>query len=92
MPEVTLVGDTAGGVIQDSLGAGVAIGGTPVALAGDSVTAHAPCPKVPSHCSAVTTASSQVTVDGIAIVLAGDPATCGHAATASGGVTVEASP
>ena len=88
MPDIALVGDLAGGAIQDTLDAGVTIDGTVVALAGDAVTAHPPCPKVPAHCSASTTASSQVTVNGVAIVLDGDPATCGHGAAASSGVSI----
>lgn len=88
MPDITLVGDTAGGAIQDTLDAGVTINGTVVALAGDAVASHPPCPRIPAHCSASTTASSQVTVNGVAIVLAGDPATCGHGANASSGVGI----
>ena len=88
MPEVSLIGvHTAGGLITGA-GHGVNIDGAPVAVVGDPVVPHAPCPDVPSHCSAVMASGSRgVTIDGIPIIRAGDPASCGHGATGLAGVT-----
>ena len=89
MARAARVGDLAGGAIQNSRGVQVTIDGIPVAVAGDAVAAHPPCPDSPAHCAASTTASALVTVDGIPVVLDGDPATCGHGAQASALVTIE---
>ena len=84
MPAISVATvDTAGGVIQNSQGIASTVNGRPPAVAGDAVTPHPPCPRVPIHCSAVTTASPGVTVNGIRVTLLGDPATCGHPATSS---------
>ena len=83
MATISIDGDTAAGRIVPSQ-SWVTIDGDPVLREGDSVLPHAPCPDVPSHCSAVIqTGSSWVTIDGIPICRAGDPATCGHSATGS---------
>ena len=83
MARVVRVGDLAGGAIANTRGVGVTINGVPVAVAGDAVAPHPPCPDSPAHCAATTTASAGVTIDGIAVVLDGDPATCGHGAAAT---------
>ena len=83
MPNITLVGDTAGGGITNSQGISATINGIPIAVAGDSVVAHDPCPVVPVHCSAVMTATLNVTINGIRVVVQGDLATCRHPANAS---------
>ena len=76
--------DTAGGLIQNSRGIRSTINGRPIAVQGDAVVAHAPCPVVQSHCSAVTQEASRgVTINGIPIVREGDAASCGHPATAA---------
>lgn len=87
---VCVNGDRAGGAISAS--AATTIGGVPVALRGDSVAPHPPCPRVPAHCSARTTASPRTNIDGVPIVVQGDPATCGHGAVASTGVTITPTP
>ena len=80
--------DTAGGLIGNSQGVASTINGSPIAVAGDSVAPHSPCPDVPIHCTAVTTASANSTIGGRRIVLAGDAATCGHGATGAAASTV----
>ena len=83
MPGVSLVGvDTAGGVITGRRQSRVTVNGHTVAVMGDDVASHAPCPAPASHCAAVMVqGSSRVTIDGIPIVRAGDAASCGHTAT-----------
>ena len=89
MARITLAGqDTAGGLIQNSRGVASTINGRPIAVAGDSVVPHSPCPDVPIHCVAVTTASAASTINGHRIVAAGDPATCGHGATGAAASTI----
>lgn len=85
MPAVTLVSlDTAGGVVVGQLQSRVRVRGRPVAVVGDAVASHPPCPTVPSHCAATLAhGSARVRIDGRAIVRAGDAATCGHPATGS---------
>lgn len=87
MPGVSLAGvHTAGGTI---LGGSPRdrVDGAPIALFGDAVAAHAPCPTVPVHCAAtMLEGSARTRIDGVAIVRAGDAATCGHVAT--GGATM----
>ena len=76
--------DTAGGTITGGGQSWVRIDGNAVAVVGDAVQSHAPCPTIPSHCAAMMAAGSAwVRIDGIAICRAGDAATCGHAATGS---------
>ena len=88
MPTIALATvDLAGGIIQNTNGISTTINGSPVATAGDLVTAHPPCPQVTIHCAAIMTASSGVTINGIAIVVNGDPATCAHTASASANST-----
>ena len=90
MPAISLATvDTAGGTITNSRAIGSTLNGKPIAVDGDSVVPHAPCPQVPSHCSATTTASPSSTINGIPITLLGDPATCGHAATAAAASTID---
>lgn len=84
MPSIALVGDAVGaGLIQNSQGIATTINGTPVAVAGDTVTAHPPCPRVQSHCVATMTAGTGVTINGIPIVVDGNAATCTHVVAAS---------
>ena len=85
MPGVSLVNvHAAGGTITGQLQSRVFDRGSPVSVVGDSVASHAPCPVPPSHCAAtMAEGSSRVFIDHIAVVRAGDTATCGHAATGS---------
>ena len=85
MPRISLATvDTCGGIIQNSRGIRSTINGHPIAVQGDSVVSHPPCPLVPSHCSAQTSeASGGVFINGIPIVREGDDATCGDPATAA---------
>ena len=78
MAITTVNGDLAGGAISAT--GHLTLGGSAASVAGNSVAAHAPCPIDPSHCAAVTTASSHLTLNGITVVVTGDAATCGHAA------------
>ena len=87
---VCVRGDLAGGAIQAS--AATTIGGIAVALRGDAVTSHAPCPVVPVHCSATMTASPVTNINGVPVVVQGDPATCAHPAISSTGVTITPTP
>ena len=82
MPGVSLAGvHTAGGAITGGSPRD-RVDGAPIALLGDAVAAHAPCPAVPVHCAAtMAEGSARTRIDGIPVVRAGDAATCGHAAT-----------
>jgi uncharacterized Zn-binding protein involved in type VI secretion len=81
MPNVSLVGESeAGGVIQGPGAAGkFTVAGKPVSLVGDDVAPHGSGvhqgPKM-------VAGSSKLTVGGIAVVIQGCAASCGH--TASG--------
>ena len=85
MPGVTRTGiDTAGGTVRGGGQSWVLLDGRPIAVVGDAVDPHAPCPDVAAHCAATMAAGSAwVSIDGIAICRAGDAASCGHAATGS---------
>ena len=90
MPRISLATvDTAGGLISNSRGIAATINGKPIAVRGDSVAAHPPCPTIPVHCSATTTASPRTSINGIPITLQGDPATCGHGASASAASSID---
>ena len=88
MPGVSRVGaDSAGGTITGGGQSWVKIDGNPVALVGDGVAPHPPCPDVAVHCVATMAAGSGwVKIGGVPICRAGDAATCGHTATGSGWV------
>jgi uncharacterized Zn-binding protein involved in type VI secretion len=80
MPNVSLVGESeAGGVISGPGAAKFTVAGRPVSLVGDDVNNHGPGlhagPKMVSG-------SGKLTVGGIAVVIQGSAASCGH--TASG--------
>lgn len=84
MPAISLATvDTCGGTIQNSQGVASTINGSPIAVQGDAVASHPPCPTVPVHCSATTTASPSSTINGSPITILGNAATCGHPATAA---------
>lgn len=78
MPNVALVGESqAGGLINGPGAAKFTVGGLPVSLLGDDVLNHGPGlhtgPKM-------VQASGKLTVGGVAVVLAGHAASCGHTA------------
>ena len=81
MSAIVLIGDTAGGAITGAHPP--TYNGVSVALQGDSVAAHAPCPEEPAHCNATMTASCPITWNGVHVVQSGDKATCGHASASS---------
>lgn len=81
--------DTAGGTITNSEGIGSTLAGRPLAVAPDAVVSHPPCPQVPVHCAAVMTAAARSTIAGRRLVVAGDAATCGHAASAAAQSTLD---
>ncbi len=84
MPGVSRVGsDAAGGTIVGSLAPTVFVDGSPIAVKGAAVAGHGNGP----HAGPVMSgASGTVFANGIAVVRAGDSATCGHAASGSGDV------
>ena len=79
MPAASIAGDACVGAISPS---GYADWGGAVVVAGDSVASHPPC-------AASTTASSHVLLNGAAVTVAGDSATCGHPASGSSHVILE---
>ena len=84
MAELVRVGDLAGGSIQNTSGFTATLNGTRIAVHGDAVNSHSPCPNPSSHCSATMIASGvTATLNGVRILVEGDLATCGHAAVAS---------
>ena len=80
MPAASISGDSAVGAITPT---GYADWGGAVVVEGDSVASHSPCPLVAAHCSASTTASSHVLLNGKRVTVAGDMATCLDPATGS---------
>ena len=81
MPKISRANadDCGGGIIMNTRGIQSTLNGQPIAVEGDVVAPHGTGP----HASATTTASANTTINGYRIVLEGDPATCGHPATAS---------
>ena len=86
MAKVCVNGDLAGGAII--AGAASTIGDIAIALRGDAVVSHAPCPNPPEHCSATMTTTMGTHINGVPIVVEGDPATCAHPAVATRGVRI----
>jgi len=87
---VVRLGDinNAGGAIIGPGALTVLTNGIPTSLIGDRVSAHAPCPFVPSHCGAVVVGGSgTVLAEGRPVVFVGAPDSCGHA-RATGSPTV----
>lgn len=76
--------DSAGGVILSGSG-NVLINGAPAALNGAAVAGHGDSPH---NAATMIATTGTVFINGIAVVRAGDPATCGH--TASGSSSVNA--
>lgn len=83
--EISRDSDTAGGdIVATSGGAEVYVNGEKIAVHGDDVVPH---PPGGIHNSATMVAScNEVYVGGIKACRQGNEATCGHAATGSGGV------
>ena len=91
MPGVARVGvDTAGGTQLGGGNAHVRIDGALIAVRGDSVAGHPPCPDQPIHCApTMAGASAWVQIGGIPVCRQGDAASCGHASTGSAWVVSE---
>ena len=81
MPSVQRQGDanSAGGVIKIG-DPSVKINNRPVAVVGLPVSAHLPCPLIPTHCNAKTSVAiaRSVRVNKKFISITGDKDTCGH--------------
>jgi uncharacterized Zn-binding protein involved in type VI secretion len=87
---VVRLGDVnnAGGSILGPSASTVLTNGIPTSLIGDRVSAHAPCPRIPSHCAAsVVQGSGTVFAEGRPVVYVGASDSCGHS-RASGSSTV----
>lgn len=84
MPGIARVGvDSSGGTITGNLAPTVTVNGSPIAVVGATLANHG----LPPHASAtMTTGSSTVTANGIAVCRAGDTASCGDAASGSSNV------
>ena len=84
MPGVSRVGvDAAGSTIVGNLAPTVFVNGSPIAVKGAAVDGHG----LGSHRNPVMDgASGTVKANGIPVCRAGDPASCGHAASGSGNV------
>lgn len=79
--------DTAGGLITGGGQSFVTVQGKAVSVVGDAVASHGSSP----HSSAtIAQGSAFVTINGIPVCFAGKLATCGHAATGSGHLSVSA--
>lgn len=91
MPSIVVTGDLAGGAIQNTLAVATTLNGAPIAVEGDLVARHPPCPTISSHCAATMTASSGVTINGARVVVNMDQATCTHPAIASNASTIDPS-
>ena len=64
---------------QEPLGDFCFIDGFPMAIAGQLITPHTPCPLDPLHCTAVGIATTITTfVQGIPVIRELDPASCLH--------------
>jgi len=78
---VVRIGDinNAGGAIIGPSAPTVITNGLPTSVIGDRVSAHAPCPLVPSHCAAVVVqGSGTVFAEGRPVVYVGAIDSCGH--------------
>ena len=68
-----------GGAITGPCSSTVFANGRPVSLIGDRVSAHAPCPRIPAHCSASVTAGSGVVFsENQSVAYVGASDSCGH--------------
>lgn len=81
---IILVGDVAGGAIQNTRNLNGNFVGKAIAVEGDAVASHG----TGAHANATMTATSDITINGYRICREGDVATCGHAAVPS--ITVKA--
>ena len=84
MPGISRVGvDAAGSTIVGNLAPTVLVNGSPIAVQGAAVAGHGRG----SHSGPVMVGSlGSVKANGIPVCRAGDPASCGHAASGSGNV------
>lgn len=87
MPKVARRGKehAGGGLIVGPSAKSVFIGGIPIALVGDTIAPHAPCPDDASHCAAkIIKGSLSVFVEGKKVARLGDACSCGHNVAGSG--------
>ena len=81
MPGVQRMGDanSAGGVIKTGI-MSVKVNNRPIAVIGLPVSAHVPCPIIPTHCNARTsvTIARSVRANKKPVIVTGDNDTCGH--------------
>jgi uncharacterized Zn-binding protein involved in type VI secretion len=83
MPAVQRMTDQngGGGVIQTIPQSFVRVDGLVVAVVGSQGSAHPPCPEVETHCFNVwttTRGAPRVRINGIPVIRAQDPDSCGH--------------
>jgi uncharacterized Zn-binding protein involved in type VI secretion len=70
-----------GGIVQTIPQSFVTVDGLLVAVVGSKGTAHPPCPDVQAHCANVwttTRGAARVRINGIPVIRATDPDSCGH--------------
>lgn len=86
MARIVVVGDVAGGAIQNSQGISATLNGAAIAVHGDAVAPHGTGP----HANATMIATqARTTINGRRVIVEGDLATCGHAAVASNAATID---
>jgi len=83
MPAVARMQDanSGGGIIQTIPQSFVRVDGRLVAVIGSRGSAHPPCPDDNAHCAGVwqtTRGAPAVRIDGIPVIRATDPDSCGH--------------
>jgi uncharacterized Zn-binding protein involved in type VI secretion len=83
MPAVQRMTDQnqGGGVIQTIPQSFVRVDGLVVAVVGSKGSAHPPCPEIDTHCAnvwATTRGAPRVRINGIPVIRANDPDSCGH--------------
>ena len=80
--------DSAGSTIIGPGCSTVFVNGQPISIKGDKVTPHSPINTPHMSGPVMIGSSSTVFAGGVAVVRAGDTASCGHAATGSGNVNI----
>lgn len=80
--------DSAGATITGPGESSVKVNGSSISVKGDSVTPHSPIDTPHMGGPVMVGSSSTVFAGGIAVVRAGDSASCGHSASGSGNVNI----
>ena len=89
MSGATRVGvDAAGGQITGSGESSVKVNGATISVLGDGVTPHSPKDTPHMASPTIVSASSTVFAGGVAVVRAGDSASCGHSTSGSSNVNI----